>query len=100
MSGRYRFSTCFVVSVSGADSKDVKDADSSSSKKANTLSKEDFLKLLQQPQLVQSGRYALTFGEQAEHHRGGTILGQGLAKAGFSVAELVEIGKRFDSEPR
>jgi alkylated DNA repair dioxygenase AlkB len=45
-------------------------------------------------------RYALTLGEQSEIHVGCPIYGSGLAKEGFRVAELEEIGKRFGSAAR
>lgn len=40
-------------------------------------------------------RYALTMGEQSEIHVGCPIIGNGLANAGFTVGELVEIADKF-----
>jgi hypothetical protein len=42
-------------------------------------------------------RYALTMGEQAEIHVGGTSIGHGLAPNGYKVAELKGIADRFPS---
>ena len=45
-------------------------------------------------------RYALTLGEQSEIHVGCPIYGNGLAKQGFTVDELKEIAKQFESASR
>lgn len=39
----------------------------------------------------------LTFGEQAENHRGMQLLGDGLADSGFTLKELREAKKRFET---
>jgi hypothetical protein len=44
------------------------------------------------------GRYAITFGEQAESQPGGTIIGSGVAEHGFSISELEAIAKRLGND--
>ena len=47
---------------------------------------------------MMTNRYALTLGEQSEIHVGCEIHGDGLAKEGFSVQELVKIKEHFQDQ--
>jgi hypothetical protein len=45
--------------------------------------------------LADQSRWAITLGEQGEVFRGGTLVGNGVADCGFTIADLIAAAKHF-----